>query len=272
AVTAATAGHRVTLVDAGSELGGRIRVAARLVGRDRLLRLTDELATQARALGVELLSGRQVDAAWVLAGRWDTVVVATGATARTGSGSVPVDAAVTAPQRLGDHVLVYDERGDWQGAGLAEHLAGLGIRVDLASPVAGVAWNVTTYSRLALLPRLGQAGVRVHPLRRITGRAEGRVELADVLTGEPEVLTGMTAVVHAGPELARDGLYQELSGRDGAPDLMLVGDAYAPRSALEAVFEGHRAGASIDPDTAPDLVPLRRGVPLGSSTATANPR
>lgn len=269
AVTAATAGHRVTLVDAGAVPGGRIRVAARMVGRDRLLRLTDELAAEANALGVELLLGRLVDPAWVLAGRWDTAVLATGASPGTEPGRVSVDAAITAPDRLGDHVLVYDERGDWQGAGLAEHLAGLGIRVELVAPVAGVAWNVTTYSRLALLPRLGQAGVRVRPLRRITNRVGDRVELADVLTGEPEVLTGVTAIVHAGPEVVRDTLYQELSRLDGAPDLLVVGDAYAPRSALEAVFEGHRAGALIDPDTAPDLVPLRRGVRLGSATAVA---
>lgn len=283
AVTAATAGHRVTLAEAGPTPGGRIRVAARLVGRDRLRRLTDDLVAEAGRLGVELRTGLEVDAAWVLAGGWDAVVLATGAEPRPSvlpgpdadHAVVSVDTAVDAPERLGEHVMVVDERGDWQGAGLAEHLAGLGIGVDLVSPVAGLAWNVTTYSRLALLPRLGRAGVRVRPLRRVTAWVGDRVELADVLTDGREAVDGVTAIVHAGPEVARDRLYLDLtdalSERDDGPALQLVGDAYAPRSALEAVFEGHRAGASIDPDTAPDLAPLRRGIPLPVPTSGSSP-
>lgn len=282
AVTAATAGHKVTLADAGPVPGGRLLLAAGLTGRSRFRRLTDELARDAVDLGVDLRTNLRVDAGWVLAGGWDAVVLATGAEPRPsvlagphapGRPAVSVDAAISDPGRLGDHVVVFDERGDWQGAGLAEHLAGLGIRVELVSPVAGLAWNVTTYSRLALLPRLGRAGVRVHPLHRPVAWAYDRVELADVLTDEREILVAVTALVHAGPEVASDRLHRELSerssGRAGAPELFLVGDAYAPRSALEAVFEGHRAGACLDPDTAPDLSPLRRGVPLGSPTTAA---
>jgi hypothetical protein len=43
--------------------------------------------------------------------------------------------------------------------------------------------------------------------------------------------------------VAEDRLYAELRGR--VADLRMVGDCVAPRTALEAIYEGHAAGRAV---------------------------
>ena len=49
--------------------------------------------------------------------------------------------------------------------------------------------------------------------------------------------------LHHPVRVAEDGLYRALRGR--VPDLRAVGDCVAPRTALEAIFEGHAAGREV---------------------------
>jgi hypothetical protein len=69
--------------------------------------------------------------------------------------------------------------------------------------------------------------------------------LTDLSTGETGVRIDAGLVVaplHGAP---RGGLHAELVGRNAAPMVALLGDAASPRSALEAVFEGHEAGRNL---------------------------
>lgn len=258
ALSARHLGHDVVLAEAAADVGGQIALAARMTGRSRLGLLVTELARDARAAGVQLRLGAPVTTADVTGGGWDAVVLATGSapvvTAVPGCRTLtPAEAINAAADGAGDApslaadagIAIFDELGDWAGAGLAEHLASAGRRVFLLTPIAGLAWNITTYSRLGLVHRLGQLGVRVLPLRRpVRGGASGLV-IADTMTGDESLLPGVTAVVHAGPPAAADGLFRDLELIPGAPPAVLVGDAYAPRSALEAVFEAHLAVARL---------------------------
>lgn len=225
-----------------------------MTGRTRLGLLVAELTRDARSAGVQLRLGMRISAADMTAGGWDALVVATGSAPAV----TPVPGCRTmSPEEVfsldsDDGVLaVFDEVGDWAGAGLAEHLAAAGRRVFLITPIAGLAWNVTTYSRLALVDRLGRLGVRVLPLRRpVRGEPAGLV-VADTLTGEQSLLPDVTAVVHAGPRTAVDGLHRELDQLSDSPPAVLVGDAYAPRSALEAVYEAQLAVSGLLTGQAP---------------------
>lgn len=249
AATAARLGHTVTLADAGGQLGGAVRVAARLRGRSRFALLTGDLAREVAARGVEVDIARRIDAEDVLGGDWTAVVVATGAEERPGDVEglgrpLSVGACLADPDALGERVVVYDEEGGWAGAGLAEHLAAAGLRVELVSPV-GVAWNVTTYSRLALLRRLGDLGVGTHPGRRLERMEGSGAVLADVVSGHEEHLEQVDTVVHSAPRVATTGLVDELVAAGWPGVVQIVGDAYAPRTALEAVFEGRMAATVL---------------------------
>lgn len=249
AATAAGAGHEVTVLERRNVLGGAITTASALAGRSRFALLTTELERDVRALGVRVETGTEADVGLVLGGEFDGVIVATGAREQPGvfpgvTRAYSVEQAVHAGDQLGPNVLVYDEDGAWPGAGIAEHLATTGRCVHLVSPL-GVAPAVTTYSRLALVRRLADLSVRTHPGRVLVGVEAGSAIIADAVSGATSELPGITDVVHAAPRVVNLSGLAGLTAAGYTGRVEIVGDAYAPRTALEAVYEGRVAATAI---------------------------
>ncbi|RIV37624.1 oxidoreductase [Micromonospora radicis] len=256
AVAARRAGHHVDLAEAGDALGGQVALAARVPGRERLGLLTRDLAAEADAGGVRIRLGWRPGLAEVLDGGYHAVIVATGARAarRPLPGGPPVLDLPQAVTRLvapaddtpltGAYVVLDDE-GTWAAASLAEGIARRGGRVHLVSPSAGIATRITTYSRLALLKRLADLRVAAHPMRSLRVVDATTVALTGPLAHAEVTVTDVTAVVDAGSAVAVDDLYRQLDALPEGPSVHLVGDANAPRTALEAVYEGRLAGAFL---------------------------
>ncbi|MEU6537037.1 FAD-dependent oxidoreductase [Streptomyces sp. NPDC047000] len=258
ALSAHRAGHEVVLAEAGPTLGGRISVAATVPGRERLGLMITDLARDLAGSAVGVRLNERVTADDLLPGGrldgFDDVVVATGA--RSGKrelpGGPPVFDILETVAALGGtvsplrgRVLVRDDQGGWAAASVAEALARAGARVHMVSPTASFASKITTYSRLALTSRLGKLGIGAHLMREVEAARGDTVLLRDTLSGRTEELTGVTAVVDVGLPVADDGLYRALDARDDAPRVHVAGDANAPRTALEAVYEGRLAGTFL---------------------------
>jgi hypothetical protein len=200
--------------------------------------------------------GRTADAAAITAaavGGFDTVLLATGAItapplAVPGVRSVDPLAALADPDALGRSVAIFDELGGWEGVSLAEYLTARGARVRLISPLASWAGRVTVYSRLAIGARLAAAGMRTSVLRRPVRSDAGGLVLSDVLTGEEETVESVDTLVHVAAPAADDQLLSELADAGFHGEVRLLGDAYAPRSCLEAVYEGRLAGVLLGTD------------------------
>jgi len=274
AATASRRGHDVTLAER-SALGGALRSAAAMTGRGRFSKLVDELVGECERHSVDIRVGMEVSAVWVCDEEYENVILATGAsrgssTLQNGTEMTGLDAALEDVSALGNHVAIFDERGSWEAASLAEHLATQGVRVELLSPVAGICWNVSVYSRVSLLPRLARLGVAVHPLRKPAGLVARQLRLLNAFSGNgAEVIAGVTAIVHVGDATPRDQLLDELRGGLGKKtEIHVIGDAHAPRTALEAVYEGRLAGSAVGLAHRPGLfdgLHLRRPTVVGPS-------
>jgi 2,4-dienoyl-CoA reductase-like NADH-dependent reductase (Old Yellow Enzyme family)/thioredoxin reductase len=254
ALSARRAGHRVTLVEARERVGGQVALAARVHGRSRFGLLTRELARDVAQAAVEVRTGVHMSAADVVAGNYDDVIIATGSRPmrRQLPGGPPVfdlwqavDELDVETSPLRGRVVVMDDEGTWAAASITEHLARLGAQVHLVSPTPSLFARITTYSKLALTRRLGELGVRAHLMRTASAAGGSALVLTDTLSGATELLDGVTAVVDAGPPAADDRLYRETEARGQGPRIYVVGDANAPRTALEAVYEGRLAGAFL---------------------------
>ena len=237
---AALRGHRVTLVERSSRLGGLAAVAGPngpLVGW---------LASEVERLDVDVRTGTAAVPAEAGA---DVVVQCTGSRPGRPDHAVAPDAAVidVAALRLGSvtlpddgDVVVLDPIGGPIGVALAEEL---GTRAVLVTQ-DHIAGNELARSG-DLAPanvRLARAGVRIE--RRAIPRevrADG-VVVEDRFTGERRTIP-CSAVVDCGFRLPDDPLPGATT--HGLP-LLQAGDCIAPRTVHEAILEGRRAALSID--------------------------
>ena len=83
ATLAAQRGHRVTLFDAGSEIGGQFNLAKRIPGKEEFYETLRYFARMIELTGVDLRLETRVEAEALAAGGFDEVVLATGIEPRT---------------------------------------------------------------------------------------------------------------------------------------------------------------------------------------------
>ncbi|MBM3678658.1 MAG: mycofactocin system FadH/OYE family oxidoreductase 1, partial [Actinobacteria bacterium] len=175
---AALRGHRVTLVEARDRLGGRLREAALLPGRERLALLADWLEAECVRLHVEIRLGSPGgcggEASILCTGSVEgrrtfaeepgapTVLSAAALLESTGDGALPDEGPA----------VVWDPIGGPIGVGVAELLAGRGIETTLVTPdqIAGTLLSLSG-DLVVANQRLRRAGVAI--VRRAVLRAVG---------------------------------------------------------------------------------------------------
>lgn len=243
AATAAELGHRVTLLEKEKEAGGQVLWMRRIPERKDFLGLIAQQLSRCARGGVEVRYGFAADPEKVKALRPDAVVLATGSTPQRFKDALTMEEALAAPEKLGRKAAFYDLTGEWAALGAIEHLAGRGIELTVFTAVAGFAWRTTIYSNLATRKRLRDMKVRIATLRAVKGFAGGELTVEDTSTGELERLKGFDSLVVAQYNAADDRLLAPL--RAAGLDVKAVGDCLAPRTALEAVYEGHAAARAL---------------------------
>lgn len=256
ATLAARRGHRVELWEATDSLGGTLRWnETRGVRADAALLLGHQRDALARA-GVTVRFHRSATPQAILDHGADIVLLATGAdpvgTPFAGGGEgLSLDAALSDPDALPDTVAVQDLVGSFAMAGFVEWLADTGRRVVLVAPTGTPGWQVNIYSSYAWRDRLKAKGVQILALHAIQSwdAASRTLRLADLSTGAVIERRDIGAVIAPGHGSPRGALVAGIAAlaaaRNRAPEVRLIGDAASPRSALEAVFEGHEAGRAV---------------------------
>ena len=250
---AALRGHDVVLFERRPHLGGRARLAAARRGRERWVRYVDWLRDEAQGAGAELRSGVAATAEAVLAEAPDAVVVATGSELRSSAappGPVPaIDVDALLERGTGAaasrSALVLDDDGGLLAPTAAERLVDEGFTVEIVTTHPAVGAEIDATQQPFVYRRLALAGVVMTPhLRGLSSDARG-VTLRHLYTERDERREGVGLVVMAGHRRAVAGLRDELTAL--RPDLRVVvaGDALAPRTLLDAVAEGARAGAEV---------------------------
>ena len=255
AAVAAERGHRVKLVEADRRVGGQVRLAQLLPGRNEMGGAITNLEGEARRVGVTIVTGVRADAAYVRASGAEVVVVATGARPyvpmlETNGEPVILQAwdAIRAPSTVPTgKVVVADFRSDWLGLGVATMLAGLGSRVTLAVTGTMAGQRCQQYVRDQMTAAARRAHVEILPTTRLFGADTDAVFLQDVLTEEAVVIEGTAALVLAQGHVPADELLAELEAdaATGGYLVLAAGDVQSPRTIEEAVLEGLRAGAAI---------------------------
>ncbi|GKX32692.1 MAG: oxidoreductase [Rhizobiaceae bacterium MnEN-MB40S] len=251
AATLASFGHEATIWEASEGLGGQLAEAPRLARRNNFSKFLDYQARSLERYGITPEFGVRANADIIveLASKEaiDHILLATGAVETRpdlpGDGPIATQMeALDAPDRLGNNIAFWDQTGEWTALSLIEHLASQGRKVTVFTGPASIAWRTTIYSTLANFRRLRELGVRLRPLSRPVHWDGKNLSVEDLSCGEVTV-TPFSGLVGATHRNADQSLYLELRKR-GLP-VTQIGDNNAPRTALEAVYHGHRAAREI---------------------------
>ncbi len=247
-------GHRVTLFERDTALGGAVRVAAASPHRATLIDIVDYLDRETRRLKVDVNLGAQIapDDLEEIRGIADHVVLATGSRVAAlppgpqSRGAVSVDDVLT-----GNHLptgpgpaVVYDEGdGFWPAYSAAEALAQRGWQVTFVTALTALAPRVPHESIGPLLTRLAAADVAMHVATRLVvpDDATEPVALRPVFGGPDLELEPALLVWHQ-PRVGDDELGRTTSASD---TLTTIGDCVTPRRIGHAIAEGYRIGAIV---------------------------
>jgi len=237
ASTAAHRGHKVTLLEKESKLGGQLNFASLPPYKREIEDYRKYLEGGLRRSGVEVklnttleLRGEEIDA----------VIVATGA-----QPLIPeiagIERCVTALEVLkgketGKEVLIIG--GGMIGCEVAEYLRNKNKRVVILEMLGRIGADIGPATRWVILGRLRSAGVRIETKAKVVAVTESGVKAER--EGKEEEFAADTVVLAAGMVPAN-----ETSGKLEALKVYRVGDCVSPRRIKEAVEEGMRVGFEI---------------------------
>lgn len=250
AAVAGSRGHRVTLYEAAPQLGGQALLAQQLPRRAEFGGIVTNLAREVDRANVRVVRGTRVDRALVEAEKPDAVILATGAkpyrpdSEQDGSVQI-VDAwqVLRREVKTGGRVVVADWRCDWIGPGIAELLTGEGCSVELAVNGTHAAELLPLYVRDNIAAELHRIGVRTTPYARLYGCDGGTVYMQHTVSELPILFEDVETLVLCLGHEPVDELGEMLRGL--VPEVHIIGDSLAPRTAEEAVYEGLKVGASV---------------------------
>ena len=241
-------GHQTELWEATAQLGGQVKHAQKLPGREEFGGLVDNLKRDIPA-NATIRLGMRATVQALLDATPDEVIIATGAKPYVPKLEISDDAKVASAWDVlmgaptNSSVVVADWKADWIGIGVAEMLArdGVSVRLNVNAAMAGEFLQV--YTRNHFVARLYRLGVIMKPHLRLFGADADSAFFENVLTREPLIEENYGTLVLSLGHQPCDDLTRELSH---APfEVHVIGDALAARTAEEAVYEGMKVGWMI---------------------------
>jgi len=239
AITAAERGHRVTLFEKSSELGGDLNLASKAPGKKDIEPFRSYLVDQLSRAGVEVRLGEEVTAEWLDEARPDCCILATGG--RAGELIIPglSKENVLGPAEVlkgvelpGKKIVVIG--GGPVGCEVAEFLSVQGKDVTIVEILEDVARDMDRINRVALMMSLEDHGVRVMTNTRVV--SVGTDGILVERRGTQETLAADHIVVAVGKSAQEDGLDEMM--RERVPEVYRIGDARQPAGIFEAVRDG----------------------------------
>jgi len=249
ALVGARRGHRVTLLERATALGGTPAAVAAAGRREPFALVSAWRAARLAELDVDVRLGVEASPAALAELGPDVVVVATGARARPPEGLagpvVSVRDVLAGVLPGTGRVAVVDRQGSYPAIDAALIAARAGRPVTVLSEDPVVSSQLGAIGELAPWYREAAAlGIDLRPLTTVVEAWAGGLRLRHRF-GPAEDELAADCVVLADHELPDDELYRRLAGELPGVEIRRVGDCVAPRRVLHAVLEGGRAGRSV---------------------------
>ncbi len=253
---AAMRGHKVTLLEQGSRLGGQLQIAVKAPGRDSF---EDQIYFEENEMvrtGVDVRLGTRADVESIKALKPDAVVVATGALPRVPHDVVGLDQpnvvqgweVLQGKARTGDKVAIVSQEDYYETPCVADYLASKGKQVTVFHKNVHLGWEVARYSLGMVQARMESLGVKVVTnvtLTKVDADGLSFVSAFGSNADHTYRYDGFDTVVLVYGAVAQQSLYDELKADGSIPQLYIAGGAWLPRRMAEATRHGADVGLVI---------------------------
>lgn len=242
---AALRGHHVSLYEKSGSVGGLLDFAHAVKGdHENLADLRAYLTRQLELTGVQVTTGKEVDAAFINEQKPDAVVIATGGmrdtlglTETAGTKVVPIQDFLTS--EIGEKVAIVGSNA--QAVDIALRAMAEGKAVTMITPDAmdAVGKGQSSWVKTFVKPMLFARGMRVWPHAEIVSVGDGEI----TFNGETgvEITIPCDTVVEALDMLPNKALAEGLSGIE----VHTVGDCEKPWNIAEAIAAGNIAARAL---------------------------
>ncbi|MBQ1931506.1 MAG: FAD-dependent oxidoreductase [Lachnospiraceae bacterium] len=241
---AASRGHKVTLYEKNSFLGGLLLFAEAIKGpHENLGDLNKYLARQLELTGVTVVTGKEVTADFIKSEAPDAVILAVGgkrpelAVAGT-AGTKVISVDDVAREELGEDITILG--GNVQAVDVALYLLAQGKHVNIVTnePLAKLEKGHSNWVKTFIKPMLYARGTRVWPNAKITKVGDGEITVFGE-TGA-ETTFACDTIIDASDMLPNTALIEGLGDKAVA-----VGDCKLPWNIAEAITAGNLAARAL---------------------------
>ncbi len=247
AATAVQRGHKVTLWESESELGGTYRYAAMAPKKEPMKNQLNYLISQVEKSGVKVECGREATLESVKGFAPEVVIIATGSKetflnipGTENNNLLGVKQAFLKADDMGWNVAIIG--GGPEGCELADFLASKGKNVTIIEMKRMLGMGLVGHPRYHVGERLKKAGVKIHLSAKVVEVGKDSVVISRRQQSN-ETLNGFDAIVMASEHEPENALVEPL--KKIVKDVYVVGDALQPRTALEAIAEGTKVALEL---------------------------
>ncbi len=245
AIIAASLGHKVTIWEEESKLGGQLHLAAKPPRKEELGEILDYFEGQVEQLGIEVALGKRADKRAVVEFKPDVAILATGSTGIKpsmpgidNSNVIMARALLQKDQDTGAQVVIIG--GGQIGLEVAELLAERGKQITIVEMLAEVGHDMAFLPKLPLMINLRDYGVKI--LTKAKAKAIQPDGIIVERMGKEEFIEADSIIIAVGAK-SENNLETELRGV--IPLLYSVGDCKTPGNILDAIHEGFKVGLEV---------------------------
>lgn len=250
AAIAAERGHRVTLLEKSDELGGQVKLARKVPGREEFGELVSNLKRDLDYYRVDVRLNVEATKEMILNMAPDEVIIATG-----GNPYIPHAKGMDLPHVVtawdilsrrkepGKKVVVADWKGDMTGVGVALYLKELGCDVELVTSCYQVGHSIQEKVRSFVLTQLFLNEVEMTSQYKISEVTEDSVAFSNIYTGQKIKRENVDTVVLAYGLLQENSLFHQL--KEHVSTIHRIGDSLIPRTVEEAILEGFELAVNL---------------------------
>ena len=244
---AALRGHRVTLFEKESRLGGQLNLAALPPNKGDIVPWLNYLVGQLKKAGVETRLNTESSSGLISKSQPDAVIIATGGIPLIpdipgirSRNVVTAQDVLSGKAEAGEKVVIIG--GGEVGCETGLYLAEKGKRVVIVEILKRMASEMGPMVRRRLMDGLRQRQVIMLTNAKCEEITEHSVTVTSA-DGRKDTYPADTVILAVGSGKS-DDLFKRLEGK--IPEVYCVGDASQPQGIMEAVRDGYRAALSLN--------------------------